>query len=141
MPSGTKYQAYRTDELASNNVHLNCQGFSSSVTAGTSTNIDYVLTDDCEITGLNLIIDKAIYGDYLHLQVIDVDGVFSGVPGYILNQFATNWYVSPTMNIEIQSQYPAKLYTGMTLRAVFISTGNTDNVFIALNYKLHKILA
>lgn len=139
MPSGTTFNPLHNDEFNKNALKFDAQGVSTNPTAGTSTNLDLMMTDDCLLNGIELIISGATLGDYVALQVVDTTGAFSGVAGTIMIQPATNWYVSQTSDTQFDIVYPAKIYAGLTLRAVYTSTGLTSP-FLAVNYKLHKVL-
>jgi hypothetical protein len=139
MPSGTAYNPLHVDDFEKNKLAFDAQGVSTTVTAGGTATLDYTLVDDCLITGVELIVNSGNYGDTLNLLIIDSSGVFTGTPGTVLDQFATNWNVPPIADTQFDMMYPAKILTGMTLRVSYTSTGS-NNVFLAINYKLHKCL-
>jgi hypothetical protein len=139
MPTGTTYNPPNIDAFIKTALNFDAQGVSTTATAGSVTNLDYELTDDCLVTGMELIVNGGNYGDTANLQIIDTTGYFSGTPGKILNQFATNWHVAPIADTQFDMAYPAKILATMTLRVAYTSTGTT-NPFVAINYKLHKVL-
>ena len=139
MPSNTTYNPPNTNAFVKSALNFNAQGVSTTVTAGTTANLDYTLTDDCLLTGICLITNQGNFGDTIKLQVVDTTGAFSGTPGTVLLQAANNWNVVPSTDDQFDLTYPAKIYAGLTLRAVYTSTGIL-NVFLAVNYKLHKCL-
>ena len=139
MPSNTTYNPPSVDSFVKTALLFNAQGVSATVTAGSTQNIDLTLTDDSLLTGVNVISGNGNFGDYVNLEVIDTSGAFTGVPGTLINQFVTNWYLAPEAQDEFKLSYPAKLLTGMTIRIIYVSTG-TVNPFLATNYELHKIL-
>jgi hypothetical protein len=139
MPSNTGYNPLHIDDFEKDKLNYNGQGISVTITAGQTQNLDYTLTDDCLITGAWIISNAGNYGDYVHFQVVDPSGTFTGTPGTVLNQFATMLYFPAQADTQIDIVYPAKILAGMTLRVVYTSTGDT-NVFLAVNYKLHKVL-
>lgn len=95
------------------------------------------------ITGGILITKGAIFGDVVCLQIVDVDGIFAPA-GMVLNQFC-KWIMaddppnSSSRQLQIEAQYPGKVYAGLYLRVAYTSTGPVD-VLVAANYTLHKIL-
>lgn len=139
MPSGTTYNPPNVTSFVKSALNFDAQGVNTTITAGQTANLDCTLTDDCLLTGIELIVNNGNYGDTANLQVVDVSGAFTGHPGTILMQAATNWNLIPTSNTQFDLTYPAKILAGMTIRAVYTSTGST-NVFLAINYKLHKCL-
>ena len=133
------YNPIHENDFEKNKLTFDAQGVSTTVTSGSITNLDYTLTDDCLITGAELIVNNGNYGDTLSFHVVDTTG-FTGYPaGTVLDQYATNWNVAPVTDTQLSVVYPAKIITGLTLRVVYTSTGSS-NPFIALNYKLHKCL-
>ena len=140
MPSNTTYNPVRTTDFEKTKLNFNGQGVTSTINAGTTTNIDYLLADDCLITGLELIVNNGNYGDFANIQVIDTTG-FTGYPaGTVLEQIGTNWYLSPSTDTQFDIAYPAKIIAGLTLRIIYTSTLLVGTTFVAINYKLHKVL-
>jgi|ERR1035437_7156285 hypothetical protein len=132
MPSNTTYNPTNIGDFQKAKLLFDSHGILRTIPAGTSANLDYILTDDCLITGLELIINNGNYGDTTCLQIIDDTEM-------VLNQFITNWNVPPIANSQFDIEYPAKIIAGLTIRMIYTSTGSSD-VFLAINYKLHKIL-
>jgi hypothetical protein len=139
MPSGTTFNPVSVSDFDKTKLNFDAQGVQASVTAGSTQNIDYVLTDDCLMTGAWFLTNNSNYADSVAFQVIDTNGTYSGTPGTVLNQFITNWFLVPSVNTQFDMVYPAKIYAGLTLRVVYTSTG-TSNPWVAVNYKLHKVL-
>lgn len=139
MPNGTTYKPVRVQDFESSKLLHNGMSAQALVPAGTSANIDLVFTDDHLLTGVWAIMNDGAYGDKVSIQVYDVTGAFTGTAGTVLNQFITDWYVPATMCEQFDIPYPAKILGGMGLRAVYTSTG-VSNVFVAMNFKLHKVL-
>ena len=75
----------------------------------------------------------------LIFKIVDTTGFTGYPPGTVLNQFITSWFVPIAVSENFDMIYPAKLISGLTARIVYTSTGSND-VFIAINYKLHKVL-
>lgn len=129
----TEYNPPHVNSFTKTALLFNAQGVNTTVTPETSANLDLVLTADHLITGAEVVISGAVNGDYITLQVLAGETV--------VNQYATNWYVaSGTYNQQYDVCYPAKLYAGLILRLVYNSIGTEVPVFVAINYKLHKVL-
>ena len=140
MPSNTVFDPRVSSDFDKAKMFFNAQGVSKTITAGTTDTLDYALTDDHLMTGLWVVTSGGAYGDKIDLQVIDTTGAYTGTAGTILKQFATNVFVPPEMSEQFDVAYPSKPFAGMSLRVVYHSTGATD-VFCALNWKIHKVLA
>jgi hypothetical protein len=140
MPSNTTYNPVSVSDFEKNKLNYNGRGVSVTIPKGTSVNLDYTLTDDCLLTGVWLIIGRGNYGDSLTVQVLDLSNIYGYGAGAVLNTFVTNWYMPPSSATQIDIPYPAKIITGLTLRVIYTSTGTVDDPFLAINYKLHKVL-
>lgn len=125
------YSPTKISDFESSKLSFNALGSSFTVAPGTTSNIDLTLTDDMLITGAWLI-SVGAYGDTVTFQVLDPDQ-------NILSQFVTNWAIPAPANMTLDVPYPAKLPAGIILRLIYSSTGSTP-AFVAINYKLHKIL-
>lgn len=132
MASGTVYipQVYPLD---ASKVSGFGQGASATCGANTTTNIDLLITDDCIITGLELIISGASKGDYVALSVL-VSGVAVATP------IPGPWYLPQNGDNIFDLSIPIKLVSGMTLRAAVTTTVVLVTPFVAINYKLWKVL-
>lgn len=131
------------------------KGIGGTATAGTSTNIDYKITEERYINGVDLIVKNHVTGDKLKFQVIDKDYVYAGVlypatyggiawpvaapTGVLLDEFGTDWYLSEDTQKQgsILLPYPARILPNLYIRLVYTSIGNT-NVDLYANLFLHK---
>lgn len=136
----TSYAPTNIDEFSSKALNFNGVGIEGVGQAGQTTNIDYQVTDDSFLTGAILLTKTSKFGDNFIFQVIDKDGILAPA-GTVLKQFITDWSVSEDVQkqIDMQINYPAKIYAGLYLRFIYKSSGLID-VKIAINYTLHKIL-
>lgn len=139
MPAGTTFNPNKISDFERLKLTFNALGVSTSVIAGTVANIDLTMTNDCLLTGAWLIVNGGNYGDSINFQIVDGTGAFTGTPGTVILQPITGWSVPPTTDTQVDMVYPAKIYTGLTLRVIYTSTGTSD-AFIAINYKLHKVM-
>jgi len=117
-----------------------------TVTAGSSANIDLLLSDDMLYAGLQLLASGAAFGDTVTLQIVCVTGVLANgqticAPNTVLNQFGTSIGVCADKEekFNIISDFPAKLQAGLTIRSIYTSIG-TSPVNVITNHKLLKVL-
>jgi hypothetical protein len=135
MPSNTDFNPLNVSEFEKNKMNKDARGVIGTATAGTSTNLDFILTDDILMAGGHAFLAKgAAWGDKVDFQAVHP---IAGV----VNQFITGWYLNPdsTQQPLPPSNYPAKIPAGLTLRVVYHSVGATD-VEIAVNYNFEKVL-
>jgi hypothetical protein len=140
MPSNTTYNPTNIRDFEKTKLNFDAQGVKGTLTPNTTTTLDYLLTDDCLMTGLEVIVHNGNFGDTANLQAVDTTGITGYPAGTVLQQFATNWNIASDADIQIDMAYPAKIIAGLTLRVVYTSTSLLTPPFVAINYKLHKIL-
>lgn len=135
MPSSTTFDPPNTNYFDKTKLNKTAQGVKITATAGTTTHLDYTLTDDVLMAGGNAFMAKgAAWGDKVAFQVLHP------IAGLLL-EFISDWYVNPdsTQQTVPTSNYPAKLVAGLILRVVYTSVG-ASNVEIAVNYNFEKVL-
>jgi hypothetical protein len=123
-----------TIDFTKDKLNKDAQGVFWTITAGTTANIDYTLTNDVLISGGHaLLIQNASWGDKVDFQIV--------MGTTVISQYVTSWPVDPTkVNQTIPtSNYPAKIPYGFILRLVYHSTGGT-NVDVAMGYNLEKVI-
>ena len=130
----------QVSQFTSTNVYFNGQGVIGTALAGTTSNIDLTIADDCFFTGGVLRTKNATFGDHLSLQIVDVTGIYAPA-NTVLGQYATDWYMGSDVQeqVNIEVPYPGSIYAGLVMRCVYTSIGTTD-VAVTLNYTMHKAL-
>jgi hypothetical protein len=114
------------------------KGITGIALAESSSNIDHKLTEEMWINGAQLLCDNLLIGDYVDLQIVDVDGIYAPA-GTVLDEFASNWYISGNEQNQgiVRIEYPAKVLANLYLRIKYTSTGPND-VSVYCNLFLHK---
>jgi len=147
MPLNTTFDAQNNDSFSKFFLNVNWQSVQALVTAGNSQNIDFLLTEDMMLDGLQLIAEGSNFGDTASLQIVCISGTLAnGVticpPNTLLNQFGTNIGMSSDqqVKVDVSAAFPAKLLGGMTIRCVYTSTGLSP-VNVIINYKLLTVLS
>jgi hypothetical protein len=139
--NNSKYAPLSSVQYSSKDLNAAHKGMKFSANASTQTVQDMQITDDVLIDGAVLITINAALGDKASFQVIDKDNVLGMGTNVVLGQYITDWYINPseTKQLEFSSIYPAKVFAGLYLRAIYDSVGS-QAVDVIVNYKLHKIL-
>lgn len=125
-----------------NKLDYNEEGVIGTATKDSTTDHDMKITDDnIFITGGEILFKDAEWGDYIVAQVVDKDNVLGGGAGVVLNEYIHKRYVHPDLkrsavNIDYAGNVPKNLY----LRIKYTSVGTTNDVKVAINYHLHKVL-
>lgn len=108
------------------------KGISGIAAFGVTTNLDYVLTEERWIDGVEIIHIGAAQGDTVNFQIVH--------PTYgVVDEFGSSWNIDSTVGKQgaVVLSYPAKLIAGLTIRCAYISVG-IANVWVGINLRLHK---
>lgn len=109
-----------------------------TVTKNTTGDIDFKLPETLKVSGGEILTDKAIHGDTLVVQIVDVDGI-DFEAGTVLKTYITKWgHDSITQKSILDNSYAGEIKKDYYLRVKFTSTGTTDDVKVVVNYYLHK---
>jgi hypothetical protein len=113
-------------------------GITGTAAAGVNTNIEYKLTENRKINGVDLLLSGQHFDDVLCFQVVDKDGVYYPA-GTILDEFGTDWNVNSSAEDQGQIIFPyaAMLLQNLYIRIVYKSKG-TVAVKVKANLFLHK---
>ena len=138
MPTGTTFNPNSISEFEKSKLNYAAKGVKSTVPSGTTYDLDMRVADDALITGAWVVTLGSEFGDLASFQIVDVDGIYTPA-GTVLNTFITDWNLVGDVNIDMDIQYPAKIFAGLYLRLKYTSVGPTD-IKLAANWKLHKVL-
>lgn len=131
----------KLSDMDADKVKFRGRGISGTATAGTTTNIDHKITEGRLIDGIKLILKDHVFGDSVRFQVVDVENILGYGAGVVLDEFATNWYVSSSEDQgAINLPYSAELIAGLYIRIIYNSIGQ-NNVSVRANLWLHKYMA
>lgn len=122
------------------NLKFRGTGISGTATKNTTTNIEYKLTEDRFINGVDILIKDHVWGDKINFEVVDIDNILGYGAGTVLDQFGKDWYVDPDKcsQGQIRVEYPALINKDLYVRLAYISTGATNDVEVKANLFLHK---
>lgn len=129
-------------DMTADKVKFRGQGISGTAAHGTSTNIDYKLTEARLLDGVHMILKDQAFGDSVKFQVVDVDNVLGYGAGVVLDTFGDSWFVSSDSHDQgaINLPYSAEVIAGLYVRIVYTSVGAVDVEF-KCNLYLHKYMA
>ena len=134
MPSNTTYNPQNSGVFEKSKLNKDAVGQSAMVTAGTTQDIDVLISDDSLVMDSVLLIDGAVRGDKWTMQVVHP------IAGVVF-QPITDWLIDWTVAKQPlpRANFPAKLFTGLTLRIKYTSIGEND-VWVGLNLDKDKVL-
>lgn len=132
----------KESDMDADKVKFRGKGISFTATAGTSTSYDYKITEARLISGTRLMIRNQAWGDSVRFQVVDVDNILGYGAGVVLDEFATDWYVTSDKEDQgaVLLPYSAEVLANLYIRFIYNSVGGT-NVDIHCNLWAHKYLA
>lgn len=128
----------RTDQFA-----FAGEGFTSSAPRnGSTTNLDYKITAERYINGIQILCSNTGAGDKAAFQIVDKDNIFGAGANYVLQEFATNWQIADSnqdqgiLQLPFRGKIPANCYVRIKYTAVNNVLGG--NVTVAINLFLHR---
>lgn len=115
--------------------------FNGTITAGTSKNFDFQMSNlpwsgQNKLTffdGFQYYAKNAAVGDHATFQVVDVDGLVYPA-GTVLDEFGDEWYISPDTMTTLRL-FRSNMIAGFYIRLVYQSTGGTDVKFVGNLYR------
>lgn len=118
--------------------------FNETMTKNTTTDKDWKMPQlayqgqnkQSVMDGIEFFCDKAVLGDKITFQVIDIDNVLGYGPNIVLDEFGKDWYVMPG-NTETIRLYKAKLIKDVYIRVKYTSVGTVDDVKFVCNLFRH----
>lgn len=116
------------------------EGFTATATKNTTTNLDYKITGDRYINGLQMLCTNQAANDSATLQIVDKDNVLGYGTNVVLSQFATNWQIADGNQDQgiIQLPFRGKIPANCYIRIRYTSTGILTNVTVNGNIFLHQ---
>jgi hypothetical protein len=110
--------------------------FTDTVSANSSKDIDYQITQERYINGGKLIVKNIGQDDKITFQVVDKDNVLGFGAGVVLDEFIKDFYLPINESLNVQLDYPAKIIAGLYLRLKYTNTNSIDAV-VKCNLYLH----
>lgn len=113
-------------------------GNEGTATAGQTTNIDFLISQERYVNGVRVMLVNHVDGDKMNFEVVDVDNILGYGAGLVLDQFGKDWYIDSNIctQPDVIIPYPAKVIAGLYIRLAYVSVGVT-NVTVRSNMYLH----
>jgi hypothetical protein len=123
------------------NLNFTGDAVAGTATKNTTTNFDYKVTaTKIYLNGGDLIFKNANWGDYVQLQIIDIDNVLGQGANYVLHNYVNKWYIHPDLKEkELTANYAGNIPQNIYIRLKYISTSTTTDVNVAVNWYLHSL--
>ena len=137
MPQSNTAIGYRTFPFATGDFDFSGNGHFATVTAGTTQDIDLLVSEILWLSGGEIYTENAVMGDYVKFQIIDIDDVLGGGPNLVVNEWIKRWYITPNVLQRLSTPYAGEVPALLYMRAKYTSVGATD-VKVVGNYYFHK---
>jgi len=136
VPDTDAYQ--RTDQFA-----FAGEGFTATAPKnGSTTNLDFKVTAERYINGIQILCSNTGAGDYAAFQIVDKDNVLGYGANTVLQEFAKTWQIADSnqdqgiLQLPFRGKIPANTYVRIKYTAANIPLGG--NVTVAANLLLHR---
>ena len=135
MAINTNYNPANVKDFEKGKLNFSGQSIYLECEPSLDNSADLALADDYLLTGGILLVQGGNFHDRVYLQVVH--------PTYgVIAEFVSGFRILPdsVKQFELQLDYPAKLYAGMSLRCKYVADAATGTRDIAVNFFLHKVL-
>jgi len=103
----------------------------------TTTNIDYMMSDDLMLYGAEIVAPGSTIGDYVAFQVIDKDNVLGAGADYVVNQWVAKWYVPVGLpSWKATSDMAGTIPHGLYLRLKYTNASLVADTDVKVNFFL-----
>src|SRR6266853_5463920 len=115
--------------------------FTASVNG--TTNNDLAITDDCLLLGYRILVNGAVWGDGISVQIIDIDNILGFGANFVVASSVTDFPIDN--NSQDQGhyvlQYPKKVPGLLYIRTIYNSTAGVLGIQpkVAIQYYLHQV--
>lgn len=116
-------------------------GISGTAVAGTTTHIDYKLTEERLVYGGQAMLKNHAFGDKIKFQVVDVDNVLGLGAGTVLGEYMKDWNVADDIQVQpiVMVDFPTKISANLYFRIAYTSVG-AANVSVCVNIFCFKVV-
>lgn len=125
-------------DIRNNDFDFYGNGVSGVATKNTTTDFDLkVDKEECYCSGGEIIVKDAEHGDYIEIQVVDVDNIFGYGAGTVLATYLKKWFVDYRGKNVLEVPYAGYIYKNLYLRLKYTSVSSIQDVKVAINYSFH----
>jgi hypothetical protein len=135
----TTYTIKTLCDFDTSKVSARIQGMQGTAGTNTTTNIDWSFPEECWLVGGQLLVNSALWGSYLQMQIVDKDNVLGGGAGAVVETVATNFYVQSDLQIQdtVSICTPILVSAGVYLRLRYTNTSLITAASISFNAKTY----
>lgn len=137
LADSNKPVSIKIDPIAASTVQFEGDGMLIEGVAGESVATDFQMTSSKILTGAWWKTKNSYWGDYITMQIVDVDNILGFGAGTILNQFIKKWYMIDELVMSERangSLLPAGLYIRIIYTSVHPSPIGAANPEAFVNF-------
>jgi len=124
------------DPLPITGLSLVGDGVKDIVPFGTVKNIDFKIAGNPKfLSGAEFYTKGSAVGDFITVQIVDVDNVLGGGAGLVVRQLINKFYVFPELQMILDLPFSGRIPKDLYLRLKYTSVGLV-NVDVLCNYLL-----
>lgn len=117
---------------------LNLVAHSFTAAKNDATYSDFKITSDKQyLHSGELFTQDAIHGDWIEVQIIDIDNVLGFGANTVLRQYITKFFINPNDNLEVKSPYIGNIPLNVYIRFIYHSTGLVVDPKVFINLFFH----
>jgi hypothetical protein len=110
--------------------------FVDTVDANSTKSIDFQVVAERYINGGKLIVKNIGEDDKITFQVVDKDNVLGFGANVVLDEFIKDFYLPTSESLNVQLDYPARIFAGLYLRLIYTNT-SPNEATVKCNLYLH----
>lgn len=125
-------------DIRNNDFDFHGDGISGVATKNSTTTFDFkIVEDNCYCSGGEIIVKDAEHGDYIKIEIVDVDNILGYGYNTVLQTYLQKWFVDYRGKNILEVPYAGYIYRNLYLRLKYTSVGTTNDVKVAVNYSFH----
>lgn len=125
-------------DIRNNDFDFYGNGTNGTATKNTTTTFDLKIDKDkCYCSGGEIIVKDAEHGDFIEIQIIDIDNILGYGANTVLQTYLKKWFIDYRGKNVLEVSYAGRIYENLYLRLKYTSVSSTTDVKMAVNYYFH----
>lgn len=125
-------------DIRNNDFDFYGNGFSGVATKNSTTSFNFKIEQNITYcAGGEIIVKDAEHGDYIKIEVVDVDNILGYGANFVVQTYLEKWHIDYRGKNILEVPYAGKIPSGLYLKLYYKSVGTTYDVKVAVNYYFH----
>lgn len=131
--NANKAESYIQSTFSLGEYRFRGHGASGTCTAGSTSTVDYTMTESRVLSGGEVVMTGAEIFDWVKFQVVAANGTT------VLDEYVEKWYINPTSGSgAISMRYAGEVQINWILRIIYNADAAGSTRSFGVNYFLHK---